>query len=50
MYNENKREMMHIYLQIIHQILTICVSPKCSIFHSSQYIIRLYEPASMHVS
>ena len=43
------RQCMYTY-KYIHEILTIYVSPKCSIFHSTQYVIRLYEPASMHVS
>ena len=32
----------------IHQILTIYVLRKCSIFHTVQDIISMYEPASMH--
>ena len=34
----------------IDQILTIYVLPKCSIFHSAQYIIGIYELASMYKS
>ena len=48
--NENKRNRSCIYAYKDRHTYTIYVSPKYSIFQSTQYIMSMQEPASMQIS